>query len=125
MRGKKRDYKRRVGAHRYLQFKTKVINGANRLAFYVLMLMFCAASSVMSLPQYAVLDEKQEMLEAALEVESEAKARKDRAQRENRALQEDPAYMELLARDVLDYYKPGEVVFEVERGGRTQPSHQN
>ena len=79
----------------------------------------------MSLPQYAVLDEKQEMLEAALEVESEAKARKDRAQRENRALQEDPAYMELLARDVLDYYKPGEVVFEVERGGRTQPSHQN
>lgn len=125
MRGKKRDYKRRVGAHRYLQFKTKVINGANRLAFYVLVLMFCAASSVMSLPQYAVLDEKQGVLEAAQEEESEAKARKDRAQRENRALQEDPSYMELLARDVLDYYKPGEVVFEIEREGRTKSSHEN
>ncbi len=41
--------------------------------------------------------------------------RKDAKERELRAIEEDPAYLELIARDRLNYYKPGEHVFRIER----------
>ena len=90
----------------------------NRAAFYVLVLIACAGAYALSFPKYRALEEKKVLLEEALHNEQLATLRKDKAMRENRALQEDSEYMELVARDTLDYYKPGEIVFEVNREGR-------
>ena len=90
----------------------------NRLAFYVLVLLLCAAAFALSFPQYKILKQKQLVLAEAREEERESIKQKDRAKRENRALQEGVKYMELKSRDLLDYFKPGETIFEVNREGR-------
>ena len=41
--------------------------------------------------------------------------RKDAKERELRATESDPSYLELIARDRLNFYKPGEHVFRIAR----------
>ena len=113
-----KQYKKRRRKHRLLGFQTKVINALNRCAFCVLVLFVCMAAHVFYLPQYHVLAEKNALLSEAKLVEEVARQEKDKVMRENRALQEDPAYLELIARDTLDYYRPGEIIFEVNRSRR-------
>lgn len=85
----------------------------NRLAFYVLIIVACCAAHVIAFPQKNVLKEKEEQHAELIKAQEQARLRKDSADRQYRALQEDPEYLELISRDVLDYYKPGEIIFEV------------
>lgn len=115
-----KQYKKRRRKHCFLVFQTKLINVLNRCAFSILILLTCVAAHVFYLPQYHVLAEKKELLIEAQLVEENARQEKDKVTRENRALQEDPVYMELISRDILDYYKPGEIIFEINRSKREE-----
>ena len=115
------EYKKRRRLHLRLKFQLKALACLNRLAIYVLVLLLVAGSFAFSFPQYKALDERKEILEEALAEERKAIKLKDEARRENRALQEGLEYMELKARDLLDYYKPGEVIFDVNRESRSDP----
>ena len=118
-----REYKKRRRLHRRLRFQSRMLSGMNRLAFYVLVLLVCAGAFAFSFPQYEALEEQKVILAKAYEEQRLASSVKDQAARENRALQEDASYMELVARDTLDYFKPGEVIFEVNRAERFEPDN--
>jgi cell division protein FtsB len=118
MEGIAKQLKKRRRQHLRLKIQSFVIDAANRLAIYTLVILLCIAAHVFYLPQINKLAEKEKALAEARLVEENSRQAKDRAMRENRALQEDPAYMELVARDILDYYKPGEIIFEVDRSQR-------
>lgn len=91
----------------------------NRLALYVLVIVACVLTHLFALPEYKSLEEKEVAL-AEVELERDiAMLKKDRVLREARALQEDPEYMELKSRDVLDYYLPGEIIFDINRKNRS------
>jgi len=96
------------------------MHSVNRLLFYVLVMVFCAGAYVLSLPEEKVLAEKQQILEAEMERERLVVKEKDKAARNNRALLEDPEYMKLLSRDILNYYHPGEVVFNIQKEDASQ-----
>ena len=116
-----REYKKRRRLHRRLRFQSRVLSGMNRLAFYILVLLVCAGAFAFSFPQYEALEKQRLALIKAYEEQRLASSVKDKAARENRALQEDASYMELVARDTLDYFKPGEIIFEVNRSERSVP----
>jgi len=113
-------YKKRRRQHCRLVIQSRLINVGNRCAFFVLVLFICMAAHVFYLPQYDVLNDKEELLSEAKAVEELARQDKDKVMRENRALQEDSAFMELIARDTLDYYKPGEIIFDIDRSDRVE-----
>ena len=47
--------------------------------------------------------------------ENEMTERVDAKSRELKAIESDPQYREIIARDRLNYYKPGEHVFRIDR----------
>jgi len=91
------------------------MSAINRFAFSVLVLVGCAAVLVTSIPQQKKLASMKEELAQVQVKERQAEEQRDRCEREFRAMEEDPAYMELKARDSLNYYKPGEVIFRISR----------
>lgn len=98
-----------------LEARTKLIRGATRLALFAVCLAigFVVVSS--TYPQRRVLARLEQQL--ALEEANRAKARTDRERHaiELRALREDPAYLEVRARDRLGLYLAGERVLRFRR----------
>jgi len=110
-----KEFKKRRRLHHRLRLQARLISALNKGLFYVLVLICCAGAYVFSFPQYDILEDKEKVLQEMQGVKQLAENEKDKAVRENRALQEDPKYMELLSRDTLNYYLPGETVFQVNR----------
>ncbi len=98
-----------------LEAQTKVINGMSRIAFIAL----CAAVGFVVLatafPQKRKLEDLENRLLAAKERETAALAEREYHMTEHRALREDPSFLEIHARDRLDYYRPGEKVLKFKR----------
>ena len=70
---------------------------------------------VAALPDHRELEKlKGELAEIRVE-EERSRDRLDAKERELKAVDSDPEYMGVIARDRLNYYEPGEHVFRMER----------
>lgn len=98
-----------------LEARTRVIQGASRVGF----VMFCMAIGFVvvatAVPQRRELDKLEVKLKAAKEREQAVLADREYHNIEHRALREDPAFLEIHARDRLDYYRVGERVLKFKR----------
>jgi hypothetical protein len=98
-----------------LEARTRVIQLASRVAF----LGFCVAIGFVvvatAVPQRRELLKLEVKLQAAMEREELVLADRDYHMVEHRALREDPAFLEIHARDRLDYYQEGERVLKFKR----------
>ena len=70
--------------------------------------------AVLSVPQPRKLRELKEELARARALESHVQDRKDQKRRDLKALRDDPAYLELVARDRLDLYREGEQIYRID-----------
>ena len=77
--------------------------------------MACVAFAVGALPHYRKLERMEADLEEVRSAETEVANRVDAKRRELSAIESDPKYREIIARDRLNYYEPGEHVFRIER----------
>ncbi len=95
-----------------LEARTRVIHGAGRLAF----LVFCMAVGFVvvatAFPQRREMEKLEARLQLAKANEKNVLADREYHEIENRALREDPAFLELHARDRLDYCQKGERVLK-------------
>lgn len=95
-----------------LEARTRVIQGAGRLAF----VGFCMAIGFVvvatAFPQRRALEKLEAKLELAKQREATVLADREYHQIEHRALREDPAFLEIHARDRLNYYREGERVLK-------------
>jgi len=95
--------------------RTEYLRRLVRLSFCLLAFMLCLAFAVSALPHYRKLQKMRADLSEVKVEESEVANRVDAKKRELRAIESDPQYRELIARDRLNYYEPGEHVFRIER----------
>lgn len=95
-----------------LEARTKVVHGMLRGAFW----MFCLALGFVvvatAFPQLRELERLEAKLAAAREREEAVLADREYHQIEFVALREDPDFLEIHARDRLDYYRQGERVLK-------------
>jgi Septum formation initiator len=95
-----------------LEARTRVIQGVGRVAF----VSFCMAIGFVvvatAFPQRRELERLEAKLKIAQEHEAAIVADKEYHEIEYRALREDPAFLEIHARDRLDYYREGERVLK-------------
>jgi cell division protein FtsB len=100
---------------RRLEARTRVIQGLGR---FTLMVFGAALGFVVlatAVPQKRELDSLELKLADAREREQMVGAERDHRRIELRALREDPAYLEIHARDRLDYSREGERVLRLRR----------
>jgi hypothetical protein len=95
-----------------LEARTRLIQGAGRVTF----VGFCVAIGFVvvatAFPQRRELEKLEVKLQLAKERESGVLADREYHQIEYRALREDPSFLEIHARDRLDYYRAGERVLK-------------
>jgi len=103
------------GKGRYLRARTQGFRFVNRLAFVVLVGMACVAVAVLSIPQVRELRRLREELIRSETREQHVLGNQDQNNRELVALRNDPGYLELVARDRLNLYRPGEQIFRIRR----------
>jgi len=95
--------------HKRLRSRNEQMNTVNRLAFCVLIIALCVILPVTALPSLT----KSDALEKTYHTEWKEKLRaateaKDSADREYRAIQQDPRYLEIKARERIKWSKPKE-----------------
>ncbi len=100
---------------RRLESRVRVIRSLSRMVF----ILFCASLGFLvvatALPQKRELDKLEVKLAAAKQNERRILAEQAQRRIELRALREDPAYLEIHARDRLDYCSEGERVLRFRR----------
>lgn len=95
--------------------RTERMDMSVRLAFCILVLMGCLAFLATTLQPYKDLQQAKAELSLQRESEELVVREYDGRQRELHALQQNPEYRELRARDRLNYSKPGEHIFRIGR----------
>ena len=121
MAGNRRHNRGRGAKHRLdnrsakMHARTERMHTGVRFGVCVLALMGCAAFMVAMLPEYRKLEKLKIDLAEVHHMESDVVSRVDAKDREHRAIESDSEYRELIARDRLNYYKPGEHVFRLDR----------
>lgn len=100
-----------------LEARVRFINGAVRAGFVLFGVAVGFVVAATAVPQKRKLDEMELKLQDAQEREERVLAEKIYHETELRALRDDPEFLEIHARDRLDYYKEGERVlkFRTER----------
>ena len=98
-----------------LEARTRVIQGAGRLALMACCLALGFVVVATAFPQRRTLEKLEANLKLAQERERMVIAERDYRHIELRALREDPAFLEIHARDRLDYYREGERVLRFRR----------
>ena len=94
--------------------RTTGVRILTRTALSIFLLTGCVALAVLSVPQTRKLRELKEELARARALESHVQDRKDQKRRDLKALRDDPAYLELVARDRLDLYREGEQIYRID-----------
>ncbi len=95
---------------RRLEARTQVIQWAGRAVFVVACLALGFVVVATAIPQKRKLDELEAKLEKAKAREQEVLNERETHEIEHRALREDPVFLEIHARDRLNYYREGERV---------------
>ena len=106
---------RRRPVGRHLQARTAGIRIVNRAAFTIFLVTGCVAMAALSIPQMRKLRSLKEELARANAQEHHVRSHKERKSRELIALRDDPAYLELVARDRLDLYRSGERIYRIKK----------
>ena len=91
-----------------LEARTRVIRGAGRIVFVVFCMAIGFVVVATAFPQRRELERLEVKLKLAKEREAGIVADREYHQIEYRALREDPAFLEIHARDRLGYYREGE-----------------
>lgn len=101
-----------IGKLARIEARTRAIDGLRRIVFVV----FCAAAGftcvAMAVPHRARLEEMEKRLEEAKRREERALADRENILTEHKAMREDPAFLEIHARDRLGLYQEGEKVLK-------------
>jgi cell division protein FtsB len=109
---KKRHTKRNV---RRLKAQTKFVRVTNGFLTTVILVSAAIIVSLSYLPQKNAYEKKQGELAEARQREEEAESQLDYLRVKLDAIKNDPAYLEIEARDRLQVYRPGETIFRIER----------
>lgn len=99
-----------------LEARTRAIRGATKLALIACCLSLGFVVVATAFPQRRTLEKLEAKLALVKEREIEVLAKRDHRNIELRALREDPAFLEIHARDRLDYCREGERVLRFKRG---------
>ena len=98
-----------------LEARTRLIQGTSRFVF----ILFCISVGFVvvatAFPQRRALEKLEANLAVAKSQEKAIQGELDYHQIEYRALREDPEFLEIHARDRLDYYRKGERVLKFRR----------
>ena len=95
-----------------LEARTRVIQGAGRIVFVVFCMAIGFVVVATAFPQRRELERLEAKLILAKDREAGIVADREYHQIEYRALREDPAFLEIHARDRLDYYRQGERILK-------------
>lgn len=106
---------RRRFPNRKLCVRTKRMQQLNMVVFYLLVLLVCSITVVTAYPQLKQLARMEDELGDVMKHEQRAKDRQDQQFREYKALEQDPEFLEIIARDRLDLYRQGETIFRFSR----------
>ncbi len=98
-----------------LEARTRAIQLASRVAFVGFGVAIGFVVVATAFPQRRELLRLEVKLQAAKEREELVLADRDYHMVEHRALREDPAFLEIHARDRLDYYQEGERILKFKR----------
>lgn len=98
-----------------LEARTRMIRGAGRLVFIAFGIALGFVVLATAVPQRRELEKLEARLEQAKDRERIVNAEREQRSIELRALREDPAYLEIHARDRLDYCREGERVLRFRR----------
>ncbi|BCX49477.1 hypothetical protein HAHE_33850 [Haloferula helveola] len=98
-----------------LRAQTRAIRWVNGFVLCLFGLSVGALAVASALPQRRQLEDKEQELARIHEKERQVLALKEDAQATYRALRDDPEYLELHARDRLNLYFPGEMIYRIER----------
>ncbi len=94
---------------------TRFIQSVNRLLCVVLAVAFGLLIAATAVPQKRELEKLQAKLRSVQARETITLARKEHKEIQLHALREDPSYLEVEARDRLNYYREGERVLRFDR----------
>lgn len=98
-----------------MEARTAGLSFLNKAAIAVLLVLICVAVAVSVLPEVRRLRSLEAELNESRDREKEILDEEDKRRRELTALRENPEYQELKARDLLSWYRPGELVFRIRR----------
>jgi cell division protein FtsB len=98
-----------------LEARTRVIRGAGHMVFIAFGVSLGFVVVATAVPQWRELGKLETKLQAAVEREQSANTVREHRRIELKALREDPAYLEIHARDRLDYSREGERVLRIRR----------
>ena len=98
-----------------LEARTRVIQGAGKLALMACCLALGFVVVATAFPQRRTLAKLEATLKLARQRERMVVAERDYRHIELRALREDPEFLEIQARDRLDYFREGERVLRFRR----------
>ncbi|MDX1679283.1 MAG: septum formation initiator family protein [Akkermansiaceae bacterium] len=98
-----------------MEARIRAIQGMGRVLMIVCSLSLGFVVVATAFPQQRELERLEEKLAEAKEKQEEVMEERDCRQIELNALREDPAYLELHARDRLGYYLPGERVLKFKK----------
>lgn len=104
--------KKRITEKKLAQMESanRFIQGINKLLCIGLAVAFGLLIAATAAPQKRELEKLQAKLRIAQARENETLARMEHSEIELQALREDPSYLEIQARDRLNYYRKGEKV---------------
>ena len=95
-----------------LEVRTRVIQRAGHVVFWALCLAVGLVVVATAVPQKRRLEELEVKLAQANAREQDVLAERESYEIEHRALREDPAFLEIQARDRLNVYRSGERVLK-------------
>lgn len=98
-----------------LNFQSMLLREAKKLALLIFVCGIPLYLFVLTIPEKKRLKALEARLEEAYEEEKLAMEANDRITREISAYRSNPEYLEIIARDHLNYYKEGETVIRIER----------
>ena len=98
-----------------MEARTRAIQGAGKLALIACCLALGFVVVATAFPQRRTLEKLEAKLKLAQQRERLVVAEREHRNIELRALREDPAYLEIHARDRLDYSREGERVLRFQR----------
>jgi hypothetical protein len=104
-----------VGKAARMECRTRMIRSAGSVVFVAFGISLGFVVLATAFPEWRELNKLQTRLEQAKQREGLANAERDQRRIELRALREDPAYLEIHARDRLDYCREGERVLRFKR----------
>lgn len=115
MSGKKRKTKKPIRNGEKIHAVTAISESAVNFGIFIVGLGFCAVILAMNKPQMNEVARLEAELKEVQENERVVLLEKDRVQREREALRDEPAYLEMVARDKLDLQMEEETIIRIKR----------